>query len=95
LPAGKKAEDVTKIEKIKLGSLDAIYQDIQGTYLKKFPPAAPNAKITKMPEYRQLYVIFEAKSGDSTVLYSMTLLGPIKTVEKHKKEFDEWLKNFK
>jgi hypothetical protein len=25
----------------------------------------------------------------------MTLLGPAKTIEKHKKEFGEWLKNFK
>ena len=25
----------------------------------------------------------------------LTLLGPAKTVEKHKKAFDEWLKNFK
>ena len=35
IPAGKKAEDVIKVEKIKLGGQDAVYQDIQGTYLKK------------------------------------------------------------
>lgn len=95
IPAGKKAEDVIKTEKIKIGTNETIYQDIQGTYLKKFPPADPNAKITKMADYRQLYVIFEAKEGNGTVLYSMTLLGPIKTVEKNKKAFEEWLKNFK
>ena len=33
--------------------------------------------------------------GDAAVLYSMTLLGPAKTIEKHKKAFDEWIKNFK
>lgn len=96
LPAGKKAEDVIKTEKIKFGDkIDAVEQDIQGTYLKKFPPFDPNAKITKIPDYRQLYVIFESKEGDGTVLYSMTLLGPAKTVEKHKKAFDAWIKNFK
>jgi len=95
LPAGKKPEDLIKTEKIKVGTNDAVYQDIQGTYLKKFPPFDPNAKITKTDNYRQLYVIFEGKSGDSTVLYSMTLLGPTKTVEKHKKAFDEWVKAFK
>jgi hypothetical protein len=95
IPAGKKAEDVIKTEKIKFGKHDAVYQDIQGTYLKKFPPFDPNAKITKVPDYRQLYVIFEVAEGDATVLYSMTLLGPAKTIEKHKKGFDEWLKNFK
>jgi hypothetical protein len=94
-PAGKKAEDVIKTEKMKIGPNEAVYQDIQGIYLKKFPPFDPNAKITKVPDYRQLYVIFEAKEGNGTVLYSMTLLGPTKTIEKHKKAFDEWLKNFK
>ena len=96
IPAGKKPEDVIKTEKIKLGGKhEAVLQDIQGTYLKKFPPFDPNAKITKVPEYRQLYVIFEAKEGDATVLYSMTLLGPAKTIEKNKKAFVKWLENFK
>jgi hypothetical protein len=95
IPAGKKAEDVIKTEKTKVGSFDAIYQDIQGTFLKRFPPFDPNGKITKMTDYRQIYVIFEAKDGDATRLFSMTLLGPAKTVEKNKKAFDEWLKNFK
>ncbi len=95
LPAGKKAEDVIKTEKIKVGAIEAVYQDIQGTYLKKFPPNDPNAKITKVADYRQLYVIFESKQGEVTRLYSMYLIGPAKSVEKNKKAFDEWLKNFK
>jgi hypothetical protein len=96
IPAGKKAEDVIKTEKMKFGDkFEGAYQDIQGTLLKKFPPFDPNAKITKVTDYRQLYVVFEAKEGDATVLYSMTLLGPAKTVEKNKKAFDEWIKNFK
>ena len=60
------------------------------------PPFAADAKITKRADYRQIYVIFEGKNakGEDAV-FSLTLLGPAKTVEKHKKEFDEWLKNFK
>jgi hypothetical protein len=61
IPSGKKAEDLIKTEKMKIGSNEAVFQDIQGTLLKKFPPFDPNAKITKVPDYRQLYVIFEAK----------------------------------
>jgi hypothetical protein len=95
VPAGKKPQDVIKVEKVKVGPHDAVYQDIQGTYLKKFPPFDPNAKVTKADNYRQLYVLFEAKEGDGTVLYSMYLIGPAKTVEKHKKGFDEWVKAFK
>ena len=79
------------VSKIKLGKEEATYQDITGTLLKKFPPFDPNAKVTKVENYRQIYVIFEGKDA----VYSLTLLGPAKTVEKHKKEFDEWLKNFK
>jgi hypothetical protein len=79
------------MSKVKIGKEEATYQDITGTLLKKFPPFDPNAKITKVENYRQIYVIFEGKDA----VYSLTLLGPAKTVEKHKKDFDEWLKNFK
>ena len=87
LPADKKPTT----SKIKVGKDEATYQDITGTLLKKFPPFDPNAKITKVENYRQIYVIFEGKEAT----YSLTLLGPAKTVEKHKKDLDEWLKNFK
>ncbi|HEY8505250.1 MAG TPA: hypothetical protein VIL46_11755 [Gemmataceae bacterium] len=89
-PADGKKLDV-KVEKIKVGPHEATYQDIKGTYLEKFPPFAPNAKITRRENYRQLYVVFTGKKGE----YYLTLLGPAKTVEKHKGEFENWLKNFK
>ncbi len=84
------------VMKLKIVKEEATYQDIKGTLLKKFPPFDPNAKITRVENYRQIYVIFEGKDaqGKDAVL-SLTLLGPTKTVEKHKKDFDEWLKNFK
>jgi hypothetical protein len=63
--------------------------------LRKTPPFDPNAKVTKVADFRQLYVIFEVKEGDGSVTYSATLLGPAKTIEKHKKAFDEWVKSFK
>lgn len=92
LPPGTKAEDAIKVDKIKLGGMHAVYQDIKGTYLKKAGgPFDPNAKVTKMPNFRQLYVIFESKDGQ----YYMTLVGPAKTIEKHRAAFEEWIKNFK
>lgn len=89
-PDGK-TEPENKVEKIKVGTIEATYQDVKGTFLSKFPPFAPNAKITEKADWRQLYVVFANDSGE----YYLTLLGPAKTVEKHKKDFDEWLKNFK
>jgi hypothetical protein len=90
-PPEGKTEPVNKSEKTKVGKIDATLQDVKGTFLSKFPPFAPNAKITEKPEYRQLYVIFTTNDGD----YYMTLLGPAKTVAKHEKVFKEWLASFK
>jgi hypothetical protein len=90
-PAEGKEEPENKVEKIKVGKIEATYQDVKGTFLSKFPPFAPNAKITEKANFRQLYVIFTTDSGE----YYLALLGPAKTVEKHKKEFEEWLTNFK
>lgn len=90
-PAEGEDKVSAKTEKIKVGTLDATFQDVQGTFLSKFPPFAPNAKITEKTKYRQLYVIFTTDKGD----FYMTLLGPAKTVDKHAKDFKEFLANFK
>jgi hypothetical protein len=90
-PEGKTIDDVSKVEKKKVADVDLHYLDIQGTYLFKFPPFDPNAKTTKLPEYRRLGVYFASENGP----YFITLTGPEKTVAQHKKGFDDWLKNFK
>jgi hypothetical protein len=87
-PEGEK-EVKSKVEKIKVGEYEASYQDVSGTYKKRPFPMSP--KFTPLPGYRQIYVLFSTDKGD----HYMTLLGPAKTVEQHKKEFDEFLKNFK
>jgi hypothetical protein len=85
-----------KVSKIKIGKEEATYQDISGTFLRKKAPFDPNEKPTRYEGYRQLYVIFEGKTAkNEDVVYSLTLVGPAKTIEKHKKEFDEWVKSFK
>lgn len=78
-----------KKDKVKVGTYDATYQEVGGTFLRKPFPMAE--KGTPVPGFKQLYVIFETKDG----LASATLLGPTKTIDKHKKAFDEWVKNFK
>ena len=67
------------------------YFDVQGTYLSKFPPFAPNAKTITKPDHRMLGIIFESNNGP----YFIRVVGPSATVEHHKKGFDEWLKSFK
>jgi len=85
---GKKLD--VKVEKTKVGKIDATYQDIKGTFLSKFPPFDPNAKTTRKADHRQIYVIFEGKTGQ----YYVTLLGSNKSVEKNKAAFDGFLKGF-
>jgi hypothetical protein len=80
-----------KIDKIKVGPHEAPYQDVKGTYLLKKRPFDPKDAGVEKKDYRQLYVPLVTDKGD----YYPTLVGPAKTVEKHKKEFEEFLKNFK
>jgi hypothetical protein len=74
----------------QIGGRKATYLDVQGTYLYKYPAnfAAP---AEKRPDYRLLAVQFDGK--DNT--YTFKLVGPAKTVEAAKKDFEEWLKSFK
>ena len=92
LAEGVKKEDAIKLEKVKVGAFEGKYQDIRGTFLFKAAPFDPNAKVTEKEGYRQIYVIFEAKEGE---VVSMILVGPVATIEKNKKGFDEFLKSFK
>jgi hypothetical protein len=90
LPAEGKDKVVEKKDKTKVGPVEAVYLDLSGTFKKKASPMAE--KFTPVPGHRELYVLFDSKEGDS---YYLRVLGPEKTVEKHKKGFEEWLKNFK
>jgi hypothetical protein len=90
-PAGKSLKDVARVKEMKVGNAQVAYLDVHGTYLDKFPPFDPNAKVIKRPKYRMLAVQFDAKSAP----YHIKLVGPADTVEHYKKGFDEWLENFK
>jgi hypothetical protein len=90
-PEGKKIDDVSKVTTMKVGNVEVTYLDVHGTYLYKFPPFDPNAKVTRLPEYRRLGVYWASEKGP----YFITLTGPAKTVAQHQKGFDDWLKNFK
>lgn len=90
-PDGKTIDEVSKIEKLKVGKAAVTVLDIQGTYLYKERPQAPDSTAIPKPNYRMVAVIFETKEGS----HFIRLIGPEKTVAQHKKGFDEWLKAFK
>src|SRR5262249_60578428 len=68
---GKKIDDVSKVEKFKVGNVQVTDLDVQGTFLFK-PPADPNAQAKPLPEYRRFGVIFASENGP----YFITLTGP-------------------
>ena len=90
-PEGKTIDDIAKVTEIKMSDVDAPYLDVKGTYKFKERPFDPNSKEERKPDYRMLGVVFETKKNP----YHIRLVGPAKTVEKYKKDFDLWLKGFR
>jgi hypothetical protein len=89
-PKDKTIDEVSKVEEFKVGKVDVTYLDVRGTYLFR-SPKDPSAPAKAFPDYRRFGVIFASENGP----YFITVTGPAKTVAKHKKDFDGWLKNFK
>ena len=91
-PEGKTIDEVSKLEKYKLGKqADVVCLDISGTYKYKFPPNDPRAKEERKENYRRFNVIFDTDKG----AYFITLTGPARTMAKNKEAFDGWIKAFK
>jgi hypothetical protein len=90
-PKGKKIKDITKIAKMKVGSVPVTLVDLQGIYKFKKAPFVPDSKAELRPHHHLIGVVFESKDGP----YWFRLVGPAKTVAHHKKGFDQFLKSFK
>jgi len=87
-PKGKNLDDLTKESKVKVGTAEGDQIDITGNFNgPKFDPTFAG----KQENFRLIGI--QVKAGDTT--YHIKLHGPAKTVEKHKKDFEKWLKDFK
>src|SRR5438477_4070840 len=62
-PEGKDVDQAAKVTEMKVGDADLMYLDVHGTYLFKFPPFDPNAKVQPLANYRMLAVAFQTKEG--------------------------------
>jgi len=90
-PRGKSIEDVSSLEKTKVGDVPVTILDIHGTYKFKKAPFVPDSKAELRPGYRMIAAYFGSKNGP----YFIRLVGPAATVAQNQKGFDAWLKNFK
>lgn len=90
-PDGKQIDDVSRVDKMKVGKVSIVYLDVQGVYLHKNRPLDPDFKAVKKPNFRMFAVLFETKENSHLI----RVIGPAKTMDHHKKAFDDWLKAFK
>lgn len=90
-PEGKKIDDVTKVEEVKVGDTKMTYVQIEGTFLYKMRPRDPSEKPQPRPDFKRLGLIFDVKGSPVQV----RLTGPSATVDHYKKGFEEWFKSFK
>jgi hypothetical protein len=88
-PEGKTIDAVSKTETFKVNKVDVTTLDVRGTYKYKPMPMAPNEELR--PDHRMIAVVFASPQGP----YYMRFVGPEKTVEKNKKDFDKFLRGFK
>ena len=78
----KNIDEVTRVEKFKVGAADVTMMLCQGTY---------TAGGKKMDNYRMEGFVFEGKAKK----YTIQLVGPFKTVGLHFKDAEGWVKAFK
>lgn len=91
-PDGVKKDDAIKVSETKVADFKASYQDIKGTFQSRARPGDPSSALTEKKDFRQLYMIYE---DDDKKVISFILVGPDKTIEKHKKDFEGFIKSFK
>jgi hypothetical protein len=89
-PEGK-TEAPSKTSTLKTSSGGTATElDISGTYLFKARPM-DSGPAEPRPNHRMLAVVLETPQGN----YYLKLVGPAKTIEHSKKEFEGWVKGFK
>lgn len=90
-PDGKSMDEAAKVDEFEVAKVKVTRVDMTGSYLHKAQPFNPDSPVEERKDQRFIGVVFESPNGP----YFMRLVGPAKTVEKHAKGFEEWLKNFK
>lgn len=88
-PRDKSVDEASKVTEMKIAGHNATMLDITGTY--NAPPFDPTYKGKKMADFRLIGIQLDGPENT----YQIKLLGPAKTIEQNKKDFDAWIKAFK
>jgi len=90
-PDGMTIEEAAKVGKMEIGKAKVATLDVNGTWKYKERPQDPKSKEMLLGEYRAIWVVIETPDETTHVRIS----GPGVIVEKHKKDFDAFLKTLK
>lgn len=90
-PDGKTAADVTTVTKFEAGGATVHVLDVAGTWKYRERPNDPKSKEELRPEFRAVWVVVVAKDEAAHVRLS----GHQSVVEKHRADFQKWLKSLK
>ena len=88
---GSTIDDAAKVGTLDIGKAKVATLDVSGTWKYKARPQDPKSKEELLADYRAIWVVIE--TPDETT--HLRLSGPAVVVEKHKKEFETWLKGLK
>ena len=90
-PDGMTIEQAAKVGKMEIGKAKVATLDVNGTWKYKERPQDPKSKEMLLADYRVIWVVIETEDETTHVRIS----GPEMVVEKHKKDFEAWLKSLK
>ena len=88
-PDGSTIEQAAKVGKMEIGKAKVATLDVMGTWKYKERPQDPKSKEVLLADYRAIWVVIETPDETTHVRLS----GPGVIVEKHKKDFEAWLKS--
>ena len=90
-PDGMTIEDAAKVGTMEIGRAKVATLEVSGTWKYKERPQDPKSKEMLLADYRAVWVVIEAPDETTHVRLS----GPGVIVEKHKKDFEAFLKSLK
>ena len=90
-PDGMTSEESSKVGKLEIGKAKVATLDAMGTWKYKERPQDPKSKEMLLADYRAIWVVIETPDETTHVRLS----GPGVIVEKHKKDFEAFLKSLK
>lgn len=87
---GKTIDDLTTVRTYRTSSVRMTIVDVRGTYLHRDRPLDVRSEPERRRGHRLIGVVFQSTHGP----YFLSLVGPVRTVDRHEQAFLRWLRAF-